>query len=209
MASDTPSDSTPVPLKVLDILHGYYGSQSLVTACELGIFDTLAQHPSLSAKSLAHKLHTNEDATTRLLDILVSLDLLRCTGGNEDGSERLYMNTANVECLTKKSPSGFVNYVIQQPVIINMSRFLTNAVREGTNRLKDVFNISDKEEVFEQIYNSREELVKFMQLMSGISKPVAPIFVSCFNLSGFKRMCDLGGLYHASYDKIGQGCNVP
>ena len=190
-----PGGSAPVPSKVLDILYGSFGTQSLITACELGIFDTLADQPPMSAKTVAHELGTNEDATSRLLDVLVSLDLLASTGGNEDGNERLYMNAVNAECLTKKSPTGFVNRIVEHfSLEMPLVQCLTNAVREGTNRWAQVLNVPE-DEVLKSLFGSPERVMHVMRLMRGYVKPIASKFVSCFDLRGFKKMCDLGGMF--------------
>ena len=184
------SSGSMIPRKLHDIFHGYFATQCMLTACELEIFDSLADR-QWSAKDLSQTLSTNEQATAKLLDALVGMELLEVQ--QTDQEEHVYSNSPFAACLTKSNPSGFLQrvkyfHVQERPLIQN----LTSAVQEGTNRWKKAFNMGE-EKIFDNIYNNKENLSMFMKLMRGYSKPTAPSFVSCFDLSRFKNVCDLGG----------------
>jgi acetylserotonin N-methyltransferase len=186
-----PSSVAPIPQKVFDILHGFCASQTLFTACELGIFDVLhtAGVPQ-SADKIAQQLSTNQDATCRLLDVLVSLELLV---KHTTTDETLYSNSPSAHCLTKSSPMGYRARVmhikrLHVPLISN----LTSAVREGHNQWKRTFKTSS-DDIFKNVCANQEMLISFFDGMRGYVKPAATNFMIAFDLSRFQRMCDLGG----------------
>lgn len=77
--------------KIMYLIHAYRASQALFTACDLGIFDILhTSSTPLSAQVISQNLSSNPDATTRLLDSLVSLELLEKA---KQGDLWLYNNT--------------------------------------------------------------------------------------------------------------------
>jgi hypothetical protein len=63
---------------VLGIMGGYQGAAALTAACQLGVFDALADGP-LGHDEVAAMLATDTSATRALLDALVGLDLLRAS----------------------------------------------------------------------------------------------------------------------------------
>ena len=143
-----------VPDKIIYLIHAFRTSQALFTACDLGIFDML--HTStipLSAQEVSHNMSSNTDATTRLLDGLVTLELLEKT---KQGDLWLYNNTtiAN-KFLTRSSVESLVDYAalnnkIDYPLFAN----LASAVREGTPQWMKTFGRSSQE-VWKEQYEKR------------------------------------------------------
>ena len=73
----------PVPLLDLPLAPGI--AKVLVTACELGLFDTLSKEP-LTREVLAERLHCSPEGLQLLLNLLVSAGYLRYRHG-------MYANT--------------------------------------------------------------------------------------------------------------------
>jgi len=135
-------ESFAVSDKIMYLIHVYRASQALFTACDLGIFDIL--HTSsipLSAQVISQNLSSNPDATTRLLDSLVSLELLEKA---KQGDLWLYNNTTIANrFLTKSSRESLVDFIainnkIEYPMFTN----LASAVREGTTQWMKTFGRS-------------------------------------------------------------------
>ena len=182
---------SPIPRKIVDLMHGYCASQALFSACELGIFDALyvAEVPQ-SAKTLSGELSIDENATSRLLDVLAHIELVVKHAGS-DGP--LYSIAKEAYCLTSSSPSnvkGFSTFSLQTgyPLFGN----LTSAIRDGDSQWQRTFHATS-EELFKNWYASQEKTIAFLEGMRGISGPGAHFCVSAFDLSRFKTMCDLGG----------------
>ena len=178
---------SPIPRKIVDLMHGYCASQALFSACELGIFDALyvAGVPQ-SAKTLSEQLSTDENATSRLLDVLAHIELVVKHGGS-DGP--LYSITKEAYCLTSSSPSnlkGFITLCLHTayPLLGN----LTSAIRDGGSQWQRTFNVPSEDDFYDE-----EMKIGFLEAMRGISGPGAHSCVSAFDLSRFETMCDLGG----------------
>ena len=94
---------SPIPSKLQELIYAFRESKALFAACDLGIFDLLHESDApQSAKDISSKMSTNVDATTRLMDTLVALELLEKT---KQGESCLYSNTEmSRQFLTKSSP---------------------------------------------------------------------------------------------------------
>src|SRR5437762_582621 len=123
---------SPDPAPVLDLLEAFRRSQVMFAALELGVFDRLAEGPA-TRTHLATHLRTDADALGRLLDACVGLRLLR-----RDGDD--YANTPAASAyLTAGSPQRLTGYArYSNAVLWKLWANLADAVREGTNRWKQV-----------------------------------------------------------------------
>lgn len=111
-------------IELLDIAHGYFGSQVLFTANELGVFGALAATP-LSVGDLARALDANEDALERLLNACVALRLLSLT-------DERYANTALAEdVLVPDGPAYLGNWLRLMSRWMAVWTNLTATVRTG------------------------------------------------------------------------------
>ncbi|XP_038862467.1 acetylserotonin O-methyltransferase-like [Salvelinus namaycush] len=150
---------------------------TLFTACELGVFDLLAssQHP-LSLEEVALGIRASQDGTERLLAAL------------------MYSNTEQSSVyLTQSSPVSLTQSIHYSSKTIYLCwHYLTDAVREGSNQYEKAFGVKS-EHLFEALYRSEEEMVKFMQLMNSIWNICGRDVVTAFNLSPFTTIYDLGG----------------
>src|SRR5262245_59983426 len=75
------TNKQPVPDAILQLGLAFWGSKALLSAVELGLFTTLADGP-LTGETLTAKLGLQPRGTTDWLDALVSLGMLRRTGGH-------------------------------------------------------------------------------------------------------------------------------
>lgn len=81
-----------IPDKLQNLIFAFRESQALFAAYELGIFGLLHDFKTLlSAEDIAAKIEADSDATARLMDTLVALELLEKT--QEDATSWLYSNT--------------------------------------------------------------------------------------------------------------------
>ena len=100
----------PIPGKLLQLIIAFRESKALFAACDLGIFDLLHESDApQSAEDISLKMSTNVDATTRLMDTLVALELLEKTKQDESW---MYSNSAmSKQFLTKSSPDSVDGYI--------------------------------------------------------------------------------------------------
>ncbi|XP_052004470.1 acetylserotonin O-methyltransferase-like [Xyrauchen texanus] len=181
------------PRKILDYMEGFLVSKTLFAACELGVFEQLhASERPLSAGELAERLRSSEDGTARLLSACVGLELL--TAHTNTDSQVVYSNTEmSTVFLTQSSPKSLYHSIQYSSRTIYLCwHYLTDAVREGKNQYEKAFGINSKD-LFEAMYRSNEEMLKFMQLMNSIWNICGQDVVTTFDLSPFKCIYDLGG----------------
>ncbi|KAG7241660.1 hypothetical protein INR49_025125 [Caranx melampygus] len=180
------------PRKILEYMEGFLISKTVFTACELGVFDLLlgAERP-LSVEEISQAVGASLDGTQRLLAACTGLQLLNT---HKDQGRVLYSNTEQASVyLTRSSPlSLFQSIQYSSRTIYLCWHYLTDAVREGSNQYEKAFGVSSKD-LFEALYRSDEEMVKFMQLMNSIWNICGKDVVTAFDLSPFKVICDLGG----------------
>jgi acetylserotonin N-methyltransferase len=175
----------PEPDLVLDLLVGFRRSKAMFAAVSLGVFDVLAGGPRLT-ETLADQLKVPRGALERLLDACVALGLLM-------KDDRSYANTPEAATyLTRNSPrrlTGYISY--SNDVLWSLWANLESAVREGTPRWNQTFDWN--EPLFSSFFHSEESKREFLIGMHGMGLLSSPRVVAAFELSGFRRIVDLGG----------------
>ena len=117
-------------------MNGYIYSQTLVSACDLGLFTYLAQHPGATREDLQSGLGLTEYCTRVLM-------LAACTTGlvrRAPKTDKYYNSGLAEKVLVKSSPQSMLpfvqfNYRIQQ----RGSNQLTRALKENRNAGLDEF----------------------------------------------------------------------
>ena len=183
-----------IPDKIQDLIYAFRASKALFAACELGIFDLLHDSKTpQSAEEIAAKMKADADATTRLMDTLVALELLQKT---KKGESWFFANTQMAsQFLIKSSPSSVNGYIelsnkVMYPLFLN----LESAVLEGSNQWMRTFGLSS-EEVWKAEYNTEEARLQFLRGMHSTSLHFCHLVAKAFDLSKFNSCCDLGGRY--------------
>ena len=176
----------PAALPVLQLMDGFRASKALFVAVELRLFDRLHAAPS-SLPELSAAFGAPERALERLLGYLVSQALL--TRG-EDGR---YTNTETAaRFLRTDSPETLTGYLLYSDrILYRLWGRLQDAVLEGTNRWSQEFG--EKEDIFHHFFSTDEDKETFLRGMHGLGLLSSPEVVRAFDLSGFRRMVDLGG----------------
>ncbi|GCB65707.1 hypothetical protein scyTo_0004842 [Scyliorhinus torazame] len=180
------------PQMLLNYMDGFMISKTMFAACELGVFDLLLEVGGpLSSNAIAERLGTSADGMDRLLAACVGLRLLEV---KEHQGEVLYSNTDLSQMyLTKASPRTlYYSVAYYSHTIYHCFSHLTDAIREGKSQYERAFGISSME-LFESLYRSEEEMLKFMQLMNSIWNICGKDVVTAFDLSTFTNIFDLGG----------------
>jgi acetylserotonin O-methyltransferase len=181
--SDDTTDADPAI--VLDLLEAFRRSKTMFAAVSLGAFDALASGRK-SLNELAVQLKANADALERLLDACVGLRLLKKEGGK-------YENTPAAQSyLTSSSPrhlTGYINY--SNEVLWRLWGNLEDAVREGTNRWKQIYGWDGP--IFANFFRDEAAKRHFLMGMHGYGLISSPQVVAAFDLNRFQCLCDLGG----------------
>ena len=185
----------PIPDKIQDLIFAFRESKALFAACELGIFDLLHDSKApQSAEEIAAKMKTEPDATIRLMDTLVALELLQKT---KQGESWLYTNTKMAsQFLTQSSPDSVYGYIKHSnKLLYPLFGNLESAVRVGSNQWMRTFGLSS-EEVWKAEYSTEEARLRFLRARHSTSRHFCHAVVKAFDLSEFHSCCDLGGRYN-------------
>ena len=183
-----------IPTKLQELIYAFRESKALFAACDLGIFDLLHESDApQSAKEISSKMSANVDATTRLMDTLVALELLEKT---KQGESWLYSNTEMAkEFLTKSSPNSVDGYIKHSnKLLYHLFGNLESAVREGSSQWMNTFGQSS-EDIWKAVYNTEEARLRYLGAMHSTSRRSCHAVVTAFDLNKFQSCCDLGGRY--------------
>jgi SAM-dependent methyltransferase len=177
----------PVPLFDTPLAPGI--AKVLVTACELGVFDALSQHPS-TLESLAERLRCNPQGLQLLLQLLVSAGYLRKSRG-------LFRNSRTAQrWLTTSSPVSIAPYVIHSPDIVAIWDHLPQVVREN----RQVMRMPYDEDASNP--ETRAALARHYAGLASLAIALGGEIVSRVRLPGnVEQLLDVGGS-HAAYSVL-------
>uniref|UniRef100_A0A7N5J9V8 Acetylserotonin O-methyltransferase n=1 Tax=Ailuropoda melanoleuca TaxID=9646 RepID=A0A7N5J9V8_AILME len=172
--------------------NGFMVSQVLFAACELGVFDLLAEAPEpLGAVTVAAQLGTSSHGTELLLDTCVSLKLLQVETRRGKAS---YQNTElSSTYLVRASPKcqgNMLRYLARTTYLC--WGHLAQAVRDGKNQYQEAFGVPS-DELFTAIYRSEGERRLFMRALQDVWSVSGRRVLAAFDLSPFPVICDVGG----------------
>jgi hypothetical protein len=172
----------PSPEHILQLGLGFWGSKTLLTAIELGLFTELARHPS-SAADLTKKLGLNGRGALDFFDALVAMHMIE----RRDG---IYSNTPNADLFLDRAKPSYVGGILEMANarLYPFWGHLTEALKTG-----DPQNEAKRgENFFARIYEDPDRLRGFLQAMSGISAGAAHAIAAKFPWRDFKSVTDAG-----------------
>ena len=178
--------SNPVdPAPVLGSLDGFRRSKAMFAALELGIFERLGRGPA-RAEELSSELELHPDATERLLDACVGMDLL----AKKDG---IYSNLPVATAyLLRTSPQALIGYIeYSNRVGYKLWGDLETAIRKGTHLWETTYGLEGN--IFDHFFKTEDSKRDFLLGMHGMGMLSSPLVIRAFDLSRFEHLVDLGG----------------
>ena len=169
--------------RVQSIAWGFVNSQAFASACELGVFDALADGP-LSTDALAQRMGLQPRPCRRLLMLLARLDLLV-----QDGQE--FRNSELGQFCTAKSPVNLSKLSAFAP-FYHMFEHLTSALRENAPQWQRAFGAT-RQETFASLYADPEALRAFAALMNAMSVPQGQLIADSHDFSKHSCVMDVAG----------------
>jgi len=172
----------PTPDGILQLGMGFWGSKTLLSAVELGVFTELAQGPQ-DGDGLAQRLGLHQRGSRDFFDALVALGKLRREGGR-------YTNSPDTEVFLDRAKPSYVGGILE---MANARLFgfwgsLTEALRTGRpqNEAKEGGN------AFDAIYSDPVRLEAFVRGMTGVSMGANMAMAQKFPWSKYQSFIDLG-----------------
>jgi precorrin-6B methylase 2 len=165
----------PTPLDIVMQARGYMLSRVILTAVELDVFTRLADQP-LAADEIAAELGLDERGLTRLLDCLVTQDLLEKERGR-------YRVTKGGAYLASGHPSSILPMVQHLGTIWDNWSQLTECVRSGGNPRRRPVSGSPCD----------ADMRAFIGAMHVAARQTAASVAEACDLRRFSRLLDVGG----------------
>lgn len=161
--------------KLLELSDSYWSTCTLHAAVKLDLFTPLSAEP-LTANDLARKLQCDSRALAMLLNALKAMGLL------EKNGEAFVATEFSLQFLSKLSPEYLGHIIMHHHHLMAGWGNLDQAVRTGAP-------VRERSS-HEQDESSRES---FLMGMFNLAMMIAPRIVPQINLSGRRRLLDLGG----------------
>ena len=174
--------SEATPAAILQIGTGFMASKTLLSAIELGVFNTLAKGPADLA-TLQQKLGLHPRSARDFLDAFVSLKLLERNNG-------VYSNTVETDLFLDKAKPSYVGGLLEM-ANARLYRFwgsLTEALRTGERQNE----AKGGGEGIEALYATPEKMRDFLRAMSGLSLGPARAIAQKFDWKRYATFMDLG-----------------
>jgi hypothetical protein len=180
----TKSAHEPSPDAILQLGLAFWGSKTLLSAVELGLFTALAAGP-LDREAIEQRFGLHVRSSRDFLDALVALGMLE-----RDGDER-YANTPSTDLFLDRAKPTYVGGILE---MANLRLYpfwgsLTEALRTGEpqNEAK-----AGGHNFFAELYSDPARLEGFLKAMTGLSFGAATAMASKFPWGDYKTMIDVG-----------------
>jgi precorrin-6B methylase 2 len=174
--------AAPTPDAILQLGFAFWGSKTLLSAIELGVFTLLADGP-MSAEALTTRLELHPRSVRDFLDALVALGQLERHGA-------LYSNTpAGALFLDRRKPS----YVGGMLEMANARLYpFWGSLTEGLRSGEPQNEAKQGRDLFDEIYRSPAILGEFLKAMTGLSLGAAHAIAQKFSWADYKTFADIG-----------------
>src|SRR5271166_3872996 len=170
------------PAAIMQIGTSFMASKTLLSAVELGVFNTLADDPA-DLPTLQQKLGLHPRSARDFLDALVALNLLKRENG-------VYSNTAETDLFLDKAKPSYMGGLLEMANarLYGFWGSLTDALRTGERQNEAKGGGGG----IEALYATPEKLRGFLHAMSGLSVGPASAIAEKFDWKGYATFLDLG-----------------
>jgi hypothetical protein len=169
--------------RLSQIAWGFVDSQALASACELGLFDALADAP-LTLEVLAKRIGLRPVACRRLLMVLARLNLVECDG-------QTFRNSELGQFCSTTSPVNLDKVSVISP-FYHMMEHLTAALREYGPRWQQALGTT-AQDAFASLYADPKGLRDFAALMNAMSMPQGQLIAESHTFSAYTCLMDVAG----------------
>jgi len=170
------------PQKIFGIGMGFWGSKTLLSAVELGLFTELAKEPA-NLDKLRQKLGLHERSARDFLDALVAMKLLEREKG-------VYSNTPETDLFLDPAKPSYIGGMLEMANARLYAHWghLTEALRTGRRQGEN----KESDDVFTALYADEKRLEGFLSAMSGGSVGPARAIAEKFPWSQYESFVDVG-----------------
>src|SRR6266540_302426 len=178
------AEVSPEPIMQLGL--AFWGSKTLLSAVELGVFTELAKGPR-GGDELGSALGLHPRSARDFLDALVALGML-------DREGDLYRNTPTTDLFLDHAKPSYLGGFLEMSNarLYSFWGSLTDGLRTGQPQ-NEVKNGGD---FFGVLYQDPDRLSQFLHAMTGISMGAAHAIAEKFPWQRYKTMIDMGHILH-------------
>jgi len=170
------------PAKIMQLGTGFWGSKTLLSAIELGLFTELAKGP-LDAATLTERLQLHPRSARDFFDALVALGMLKRTGSR-------YANTPETARFLDRAKLSYVGGMLEM-CNARLYRFwgsLTEGLRTGQPQNE----VKTGGDFFRTLYGDPQRLEGFLKAMTGLSIGSAQSIAKKFPWKQYRTFVDVG-----------------
>jgi hypothetical protein len=173
------------PNTILQLGSAFWGSKTLLSAIELGLFTHLADRGPLHLEEVRDGLGIHERSARDFLDALVALGMLQRL---PDGR---YANTPETELYLDRSKPSYVGGILEM-MNARLYRFWGNLTQALTTGSPQNETRHGEPDLFAAVYADPARLELFLGAMTGISLPTARAMATAFPWGEYKTFADVG-----------------
>jgi hypothetical protein len=167
---------------IMQLGFGYWGSKTLLSAVELGLFTELARGP-LALDDIAARLGLHERSARDFLDALVALGMLR----REQGK---CANTPATDLYLDRAKPTYMGGMLEM-MSARLFRFWAD-LTEGLKTGQPQNEAKRGGDLFDTLYSDPKRLEQFLSAMTGLSLGIAHAMARKFPWSQYKSFVDVG-----------------
>src|SRR5262245_27362244 len=164
------------PDAIMQLGFGYWGSKTLLSAVELGLFTELAKGP-MALDEIRARLNLHERSVRDFLDALVALGMLK----REQGK---YANTPATDLYLDQTKPTYLGGMMEM-MSARLFRFWAD-LTEGLKTGQPQNESKHGGDLFDTLYSDPKRLEQFLSAMTGLSLSVAHALAAKFPWSQYK-----------------------
>jgi precorrin-6B methylase 2 len=171
------------PDRIFEVVFGFAAAKTLLSAVELGVFDTLAKGPK-DVDGVTKELGLNGRGAADFLDTLVALRMI-----DRDAQGR-YQNTAESAAFLARNSPSYIGGMIEMANnrLYGFWGNLTEALKTG----KPQNEAKHDPDVFKKLYSDPERLARFLGAMTGLSTGSGKAISAKFDWRPYRTFVDVG-----------------
>jgi len=166
---------------IMQLGTAFWGSKTLLSAVDLGLFTYLAEGPR-TCEEIRQSLGLHKRSVRDFLDALVALGMLV----REDAH---YANTPETDAFLDRAKPSYIGGLLEmfsKRLYSNWAN-LTTALKTGAST-----NDNDNGDPFDVLYDSQQHLQQFLSAMTGVSLGTARVIAEAFPWRNFNSFIDVG-----------------
>ena len=170
------------PEKIMGLGFGFWGSKTLLSAVELGVFSELAKGPADAGK-LTKTFRLHDRSARDFFDALVALGIL-------ERHDEQYSNTPETDLFLDRAKPSYIGGILE---MANARLYpfwgtLTDGLRTGQPQNE----VKTGGDFFGELYSDQARLKQFLHAMTGISMGSAIGIAQKFPWQKYKTFVDVG-----------------